>query len=831
MKHKKLLSCAILTAGLTACGGEVATSNHGSSEDLMAPVAQYTGDPMIWPEIDSLVTTDPAIEARIDHILANMTLEHKVAQMVQGELRHVRPEHVAKYRLGSVLNGGGSHPNGERYSTVGDWLEIADGYWEASMVDDLPHEPIPLMWGTDAVHGHNNVVGAVLFPHNFGLGAARNPELMREIGRATAQQVIATGIDWTFAPTVAVAMDYRWGRSYESYGQDPDMVRQYAYEVVAGIQGATESERFSDGHIVSSIKHFVGDGGTTGGLDQGDTQLTEQQLFDIHAQGYVGGLTAGAQTVMASFNSWNGDKLHGHHYLLTTVLKERMGFDGFVVGDWNGHGHVPGCSNDHCAAAINAGVDMIMVPDDWEAFLLNTVEDVKQGHISESRIDDAVRRILRVKLRSGMFDRAKPSERLYAGSHEVLWGDDIQLLAREAVRESLVLLKNNNQALPLIGGERVLVIGDGVNDISRQMGGWSITWQGTETGPRDFPNATNIADAIAERGEAVGSEVVIAETISDVEGEFDKVIVVFGETPYAEFNGDRSHLVYTEMDPAALELLKSVRAHTDTVVGVYLSGRPMYTNPEINATDAFVAAWLPGTEGHGVSDVIWGDYDFSGRLPGVWPLGTAEDSPVLEIGAGGGYDVANPIHELLDEGFEINAESEVLDIFTGTIANGVALAQQGVDVSLVDRQVQEDSRRIRFNSNEAEAAFELEEPTNLTFFRRYDARVKFFMRVEEAPADTTLVLAIDSQMPRFELPAREMLQTNDWVEWSIPLYCLAPDVASLMSVTKPLVLNADQGVVVDISEIRWEFGGDSDYDCANTWAGDNHRAPTFLGKQ
>lgn len=825
MKPTSLLPLIAMMTTLTACGSSESTPSDQQLKEGL------TYDQTIWPKIDSAVKVDPRLEARIDDILEHMTLEHKVAQMVQGELRHVTPEDVLRYRLGSVLNGGGSHPNGDRYSSITDWLDIADGYWEASMTNDLPHEPIPLMWGTDAVHGHNNVVGAVLFPHNFGLGAARNPELMRGIGQATARQVIATGIDWTFAPTVAVAMDYRWGRSYESYGQDPDMVRRYAFEMVSAIQGDSDESRFTDGHIISSIKHFVGDGGTTGGLDQGDTHLSEQELFDIHAQGYVGGLTAGAQTVMASFNSWNGDKLHGHHYLLTTVLKEQMGFDGFVVGDWNGHGHIPGCTNDHCAEAINAGVDMIMVPDDWEPFLLNTIADVREGIISEERIDDAVRRILRVKLRAGMFERPKPSQRRYAGDEAVLWGDDIRALSRDAVRQSLVLLKNQDNALPLVEGERILVVGDGVNDISRQMGGWSITWQGTETNQSDFPNAISIADAIVMHGSELGSEVVVAESLDGIEGQFDKVVVVFGETPYAEFNGDRSHLVYKEMDPDALKLLDAVRTYSDSVVSVYLSGRPMYANEEINASDAFVAAWLPGTEGQGVSDVLWGDYDFTGRLPGVWPLSTSAHGEMLGIGEGGSYATEAPITGLLVTDYAIDAASEVLDVFTGTMAANVSLVVDGARVALRDRVVQEDARVISFDTNNGEARFSLPEPTNLTFFRRYDARVKFYLRTIQAPENSSLTLSLSSQVPRFELEASQLLDSEEWGEWSIPLYCLTPDVASLMSVTSPLILTSEAGVEVAVSEVRWEFGGETHFDCANTWAGDNHRPPVFLGRE
>ena len=819
----KLMLSVLIGAAMFGCSNEQATESN------IAMMPAYEGDATIWPAITPPIQQDPEMEARITDIISKMSLEHKVGQMVQGELRHVRPEHVLKYRLGSVLNGGGSHPNGERYSTIDDWLDIADGYYEASMVEDgLDHEPIPIIWGTDAVHGHNNVVGAVLFPHNFGLGAAGNPELMSGIGRATARQVIATGIDWTFAPTVAVAMDYRWGRSYESYGQNPEMVRDYAYEMVAAIQGETDEERFQDGRIISTVKHYVGDGGTTQGIDQGETTITEEELFNIHAQGYIGGLEAGAQSVMASFNSWNGEKLHGHYYMLTTVLKERMGFDGFIVGDWNGHGQIPGCTNAHCAEAINAGVDVIMVPDDWEAFLLNTIDDVNNGRISHERIDDAVRRILRVKMRAGLFDTVKPSERYLAGSEDALWGDEVRELSRDAVRQSLVLLKNNDSALPLVEGERILVVGNAAQDLSRQVGGWSITWQGTETSEVDFPNATKISDALVAFGAARGSEVVVTDSITDAEGDFDKIVVIFGETAYAEFNGDRMHIAYSEMESDSLALLNEAKATGVPVVSVFISGRPMWANPEINASDAFVAAWLPGSEGQGVADVLWGDFDFTGRLPGSWPL--SSEGGELELGAGGSYESAEaPITQALTESYNIQANTGGIAVFVGAPGENINIEQHNTIVSVEDRLVQEDARRIDFNSADSQLAFSFGEATNLTGFRRYDARVAFALKVNEAPADATLSLNIESQMNDYSLDATGMLTISkgEWVEWSVPLFCIAPDVSSLSSTSAPFVVAASEGVSLSLANVRWEYADVQDYDCANTWAGDNHREPVL----
>jgi len=335
--NMRSLALSVAVAALALQGCSEGTSNAAVEPKTSDAAAESQA---IWPKIDSGIALNPEHEAKIDEWLKVMPLEHKVAQMVQGEIRHVRPEHVTKYRLGSVLNGGGSYPNQTRESSVADWLALADAYYEASMAEGLDYPAIPLIWGTDAVHGHNNVQGAILFPHNIGLGATRNPSLLRKIGASTGQQVAATGIDWTFAPTVANAIDARWGRTYESYGNDVEIISNYSAEIVKGLQGEVGVDLFAEGRLVSTVKHFLGDGGTTRGVDQGNTELDEKTLFDVHGQGYVGGLNAGAQTVMASFNSWNGDKIHGNHYRLTEVLKNKMGFDGFVVGDWNGHGQV-----------------------------------------------------------------------------------------------------------------------------------------------------------------------------------------------------------------------------------------------------------------------------------------------------------------------------------------------------------------------------------------------------------------------------------------------------------------------------------------------------------
>ena len=339
---------------LTACSND--NTNQADSAKAHASAEQ------IWPKLNIAVKKDAEIEAQIASYLNSMTLEQKVAQMIQPEIRDITVEDMRKYGFGSYLNGGGAFPNGDKHATPQDWVALAEKMYQASIDDSIDGSKIPTMWGTDAVHGHNNVIGATLFPHNIGLGAANNPDLIEQIAAVTAVEVMATGIDWVFAPTVAVVRDDRWGRTYEGYSEDPAIVREYSAAIVNGLQGKADEDFLSDKRVISTVKHFLGDGGTVDGDDQGNNIDSEQSLFDIHAQGYVGGLSAGSQSVMASFNSWNGVKNHGNKYLLTDVLKTRMGFDGFVVGDWNGHGQIKGCTNESCPQAINAGLDIFMVP-------------------------------------------------------------------------------------------------------------------------------------------------------------------------------------------------------------------------------------------------------------------------------------------------------------------------------------------------------------------------------------------------------------------------------------------------------------------------------------
>lgn len=604
---------------------------------LFFAAANAAADLSQWPAQSSPFPPDAAEEARLDGIIAGMTLRDKVGQVIMGEIQHASPGDVKRYRLGAVLNGGGSFPGKNRHASAADWRALADAYYDASIDRNDGRPAIPVIWGTDAVHGANNVFGATLFPHNIGLGATANPELLRLIGAATAREVAATGIYWNFAPTLAVPRNDRWGRTYEGYSEHPDLVAELGAALIEGMQGAVGRDFMAPGKILATAKHFLGDGGTSGGVDQGNTEVSEEELARIHGAGYRTALSSGAQTVMVSFSSWNGLKMHANPYLLTEVLKGRMGLDGFLIGDWDGHSQVPGCTAISCPEAFNAGVDMFMAPKRWKDLHRNLLGQVRSGEIEPARLDDAVRRILRVKLRAGLLDAPRPSQRALAppGSGPgVARADWIghpahRALARRAVRESLVLLKNEGGVLPVHPGARVLVAGAAASHIPSQLGGWSLTWQGDDIENADFPGAASILDgvraALAEAGGTVDFR-RFSEALSDpAEWPPDIALLVYGEQPYAEYEGDVETLEFSPRDKSHLEAARRLQASGIPVVSVLLTGRPLAVPDEIKASDAFVVAWLPGTEGAGVADVLIAHpdgaprFDFSGRLPFSWP--------------------------------------------------------------------------------------------------------------------------------------------------------------------------------------------------------------------
>ena len=578
------------------------------------------------------VLFDTATERRVLALLARMTLDQKIGQMTQPERLHVTPAQVKRHHIGSVLSGGGSCPGDNRPA---DWVAMNDAYWAASMEEDADHLAIPILYGVDAIHGNANVRGATVFPHNIGLGAARDPGLVERIGRATAREVRAAGVDWTFAPTLAVAGDPRWGRTYESYSEDPRLVGGYAGRIVRGLQ---------EGGVVACAKHWVGDGGTRGGVDQGDTVVDEAELRRVHIAPYVPALEAGALTVMVSLSSWNGDQCHAHRYLIRDVLKGEMGFGGFVLSDWNGVDPLADDFGEAAAAAVNAGIDMVMVPERWREFIAGLRAQVERGVVPVGRIDDAVARILRVKVASGLFERARPAER--RGSNGVGFGShEHRAVAREAVRKSLVLLRNEGAVLPLDKGARVLVTGPAAHDRGRQCGGFTVEWQGV-TGNEGIVGGTSIWEgirAVAPGAVLWGGGARAAEPLDA--REFDAAVVVIGERPYAEGMGDirepgpvrpgTNHLPagpgvlrpygrtleLASLHPEAVRTVRGLAERGIPVVTVLVSGRPLVADAEMATSSAFVAAWLPGSEGAGVADVLFGDHDFVGRLPMGWPGG------------------------------------------------------------------------------------------------------------------------------------------------------------------------------------------------------------------
>ena len=770
-----------------------------------------------------------AVDSQVTEVMSGMSLEQKVAQMIQAEIKYITPEDIRRYGLGSILNGGGSWPNDNKHATQAEWVALADAYHEASLDTSEGSAGIPIMWGTDAVHGHNNVIGATLFPHNIALGAAGDAELMRAIAGATAREVKATGIDWIFAPTVAVAEDMRWGRAYESYSADPAVVADYADEVVKGMQGEG---------IVATAKHFIGDGGTWRGVDQGDTRNDLVSLIDTHGQGYVTAIDANVMTVMASFNSWNGDKLHGSKTLLTDVLRDQLGFDGFVISDWNGIGQVVGCTNDSCPQAINAGVDMVMAPEDWKALLENTIAQVNSGEISGERVDEAVRRILTIKFKSGIMTRGLPSERA-KGLESVIGSPAHRAIAAEAVRKSLVMLKNDDQLLPLSGKQSVLVVGDGADNIGQQSGGWTITWQGTGNQNADFPGATSILDGVRTRVEQAGGTVL--DTLSEETMQTaDVAIVVFGETPYAEGQGDIPTLEWQRGDKRDLALLKTLQAENIPTVAVFLTGRPMWVNAEINASDAFVVAWLPGSEGAAVSDVLFKSddelvgYDMHGRLPFAWPgqdlnlleSGAPVSSTVFPMGYGLSYrDVAGPML-MLDEEAISKVEKLEKPIFTGAtrapwelylgdsadwrqpVSSNKMSSQKGeVTLSAIDNDVQEDARRLIWSGTSGDASqfyWQSQLPVDLTTLRDVGAVVEMTYRLNQPPtADVSL--RMDCRWPcsgAIEIAKRlEAGTTDDWQTLSIPLICFEKAGAKLAEIDTPFLLSTTGQLGLDIARV------------------------------
>lgn len=769
-------------------------------------------------------TTAPAAtaastEARIADLLGRMSVERKVAQIVMPDISTITPEDVKRYRFGTILNGGNSGPGGNDKAPAAEWIKLADAMWDASTAPMDDGGPIiPLLWGTDAVHGHNNVPGATVFPHNIGLGATGDVDLVRRIGDVTAAEIAVTGIDWTFAPTIAVTRDDRWGRTYESYAEDPVLVSTLGGAMVEGLQGRPGSPSHLDQrHVLATAKHFFGDGGTSG-VDQGNTRGDLAALKALHASPYPTAIAAGVETVMASFSSINGEKMHGNRALLTGVLRDEMKFGGLTVGDWNGHGQIPGCTNTDCPQALLAGLDVYMAPEEWRGLYDRLVAQVKDGTIPVARLDEAVGRVLRVKLAYGLFDKPRPSSRVLGGKLEQLGSAEHRAVAREAVRKSLVLLKNNG-ALPLRANATVLIAGAGADNVPMQAGGWSITWQGGgDLTNADFPGATSIHAGIAAALREGGGRAILARDGKTAEKP-DAAIVVFGEEPYAEFSGDRKDLAVR--DEESLALVRRLKQAGIPVTAVFLSGRPMWVNPILTEADAFVAAWLPGSEGAGVADVLIGDasgkprHDFSGRLSFSWPARCDADAgngtdgqPLFRRGEGYGYAAPAPRRTVATDCALLVAEQQEEQLFgkgrltklaidavdeRGTVAlpKWLGSSQGGLlTVKGVDRTAQEDSRLLTWTG-----------PASLTL--RSDAAgqrdLVIDYAVDRGPSGpVTLGASLDLQQ------TFRVAEGKGWRQMRLPVRCLG---------TAPWTLKASGPLTMRISAISLVPSAGTAADC------------------
>ncbi len=608
------------------------------------------------PGSDQMLYLDPnrPVDVRVEDLLVRMTLEEKIGQMTQPEHNSITPEAVKTYAIGSVLSGGGGISED---NSLQDWATLVRSYQDQALQTRLA---IPLIYGVDSVHGFAHVNGATIFPQNIGLGATRNPELVRQIGQATAEEMLAAGIHWNFAPVVAVPQDIRWGRTYEGFAEDTALVSELGQAYIAGFQSIPEGYPAAPGQefgAAATAKHFLGDGGTIWKssryddyiLDQGNTQINEATLRTRYLVPYQEAVDEGVLTVMASFSSWRGTKMHAQKYLLTDVLKDELGFQGFIVSDWGGIDQVDPDYYTAVVTSINAGVDMNMVPYDYIRFINVLKQAVEDGNIPEARIDDAVRRILRVKFMLGLFENPYGDPNLAP----TVYSDAHRELARQAVRESLVLLRNENNSLPLdknVG--TILVAGEGASSTGIQAGGWTLEWQGV-TG--NTLKGTTILEGIKSLA-GPGTQVLYSNTgiFPEFTGIAPVGVVVVSEHPYAEGVGDKADLTLSAADIA---VINSVRPLVKSLVVIIISGRPLVITDQFQTADAWVAAWLPGSEGAAVADVLFGDDPFTGTLPYTWPRSndqlplninnvsgrTGCDAPLFPFGFGLGEGGSQPV--------------------------------------------------------------------------------------------------------------------------------------------------------------------------------------------
>lgn len=826
-----LTGCATVPSASLSTAGTVQAPPE--TRPAPAPAAQPgIARPEIWPAYKYPVAIRADDRKMIAGLLTRMTVEEKIGQLVQADLCCVKPEDLKRYKLGSILVGGSSGPNGNDLAPPPEWLKAADEFYMASVDKSDGGVGVPIIWGIDAVHGNSNIIGATIFPHNVGLGAARDPDMIERIGRATAEEIRVTGQEWTFAPTVTVPQDWRWGRAYEGYSSDAKLVASYVGAMVRGLQGGPDSYDLLKGPwVIASTKHFLADGGTENGTDQGNANISEEALRDIHGLPYGPAIENGVSTVMVSYSSWQGRKMTGNKSLLTDVLKDRMGFGGFVVSDWNAHAQLPGCSNEACPQPLLAGLDMYMAPDTWRGIYADLLARAKSGELPMTRVDDAVRRILEVKARLGLFKAGKPSSRPLSGEWGRLGSPQNRALAREAVRKSLVLLKNNG-ILPLKPGGRLLVAGEGADDIARQSGGWTISWQGTGLNNSQFPGATSLWSGFKQAVEAGGGKAELSPDGS-FKAKPDAAIVVFGETPYAEFQGDRPTLTLDPERRAPFETMRKLKAQGIPVVAVMLTGRPLYVNPALNTADAFVTAWLPGSEGGGVADVLIGDrsgksrFDFAGKLPVAWPRTVSmADGALFDFGYGLTYAAPGPAWSALPElnitdlagdsrlWFTAGNPAARWSLLAGGDGNQeltritnvpTQVADGRIRITAENYRVQEGARRFTVSGGPATVALRNFEAIDLD--RETNANVFLLVTMRVWGAPDTMTIGARSGGTLTSVPIKVPAGAN-YVRYGIPLRCLRDKGVKVGSLADPFVLQTQGAADFAIGEVR--LGSDAE---------------------
>lgn len=824
VRFSALFTASILA--LTACTdsqNSPETSPQKVYEKLAEENIEGTIHPGTWPTLKT-AAIDPSVEKRIDEILAKLTLEQKVGQTIQGDTNSLTAEDVKNYRLGSVLSGGNSAPGDKPYTDAQSWLDAADAYYDASIDPEGVEIAIPTIWGIDAVHGHTNLIGGVVFPHNVGLGAARDPDLMKRISEVTAKELNVSGHDWTFAPTLAVPQNDRWGRGYEGFSEDPKIVKSYGGVIVEGLQGIVGSDEFmAPERVMSTAKHFLGDGGTENGVDQGDARISEEELLGLHLAGYQTAVAAGAQSVMASFSSWQGQPMHGQKELMTDVLKGRMNFQGFIVGDWNGHALIPDCTATDCPQALNAGLDMYMAPDSWKGLYESTLKHAQSGRIPMERLDDAVRRILRAKIASGIFEKPKPSLRPLSGKTELLGSKAHRDLAREAVRKSLVLLKNNDQTLPLSKQAKVHVVGAGADKISKLAGGWTLSWQGRDHVNEDFPNGETLLAAIKRVVEGAGGTVTFDPTGVNVPEDADVVLAVFGEDPYAEFQGDIPNVDFVPND-FNTEFLKRYKEAGHKVVSLFVSGRPLWTNPEINNSDAFVAIWLPGSEPAGITDLIFQtkpEYDFTGRLSFSWPKLATQDrlnphhagyDPLFKLGYGLSLTDSISVDQLPEESgvdsglgqkgvfFEKGASPQPLRLAVNGTTIDLPFAENGIEVVAYDNAAQEDALKMKFSNTSG--VFSVASSYPLDYSREANGAMELSFESKWIAGSKSVEIGSGC----VELAGCENFHkvefTPEWSEIRISLRCALKNGVDMHNLKNAFTVNGQSGQELAVSNIK-----------------------------